>query len=150
MQMQMRRTRLMIEAENNRILDYMIQGASDRQVRKLLRLSPRNYEKRIKDIRESHMHEILDNQKVKAMASLLQLSIEKIQTLELQANVIISNATTKDEVRLQAMDRVRQYAIDIAKLYTEGPTIFQVIPRDGFMQDLRKLLLKLSFSVGLM
>ncbi|MGA6923092.1 MAG: hypothetical protein WBY22_09225 [Nitrososphaeraceae archaeon] len=134
----MRRTRLMIEAENNRILDYMIQGASDRQIRKWLRLSPRNYEKRIKDIRESHMHEILDKQKVKAMASLLQLSIEKIQALELQANVIISNATTKDEVRLQAMDRVRQYAIDIAKLYTEGPTIFQVIPRDGFHAGLKK------------
>jgi hypothetical protein len=36
------------------------------------------------------------------------------------------------------MDLVRQYAIDIAKLYTEGPTIFQVIPRDGFHAGLKK------------
>jgi hypothetical protein len=29
------------------------------------------------------------------------------------------------------MDRVRQYAIDIAKLLTEGPLLFNLIQRDG-------------------
>jgi hypothetical protein len=29
------------------------------------------------------------------------------------------------------MDRIRQYAIDIVKLLTEGPFIFNLIQRDG-------------------
>jgi hypothetical protein len=134
----MRRTKLMIEAENSRILDLMIHGASDRQIQEWLKLSARNYEKRIKNIRESHLHEVLDKQNSEAKATLLQLSIEKIQALEMIANTIVANPKTKDEVRLAAMDRVREYAIDIVKLYTEGPTIFQVIPRDGFHAGLKK------------
>ena len=57
-------------------------------------------------------------------------SIAKVQALETQANNLMT--TTKDEhIKLAAMDRVRQYAIDIAKLYSEGPFLFSVIKRDG-------------------
>src|SRR5215207_8736183 len=96
------RTKLMIEAENNRILDYMITGVPDHQIQKWLKLSPRNYEKRIANIRKSHLHKILDKHSAEARASLLQQSIEKLQMLEMQANAILDNKDTKDEVRLQA------------------------------------------------
>lgn len=95
-----------------------------------LKLSDRVYERRINEMREESLKEVLDRNSAEARAQLLKQCIDKVQALETQANNLM--IVTKDEhVKLAAMDRVRQYAIDIAKLLTEGPFLFNLIQRDG-------------------
>jgi hypothetical protein len=106
-------------------------------VKQQLKLSDRVYERRIKEMREESLKEVLNRQSIETRAQLLKQCIVKVQALELQANDLMR--TTKDDhVKLAAMDRVRQYAIDIAKLLTEGPFLFNIIQRDGLHRGVQR------------
>ena len=126
-----RRTKLMIEAEKRKILDYMATGASDAAIMHHLNIPERMYHRGMKSIRQDHLRQVLDSQSAQAKASILVQCMEKMKWLEMEATNIVANHNIKEIDRLQAMDRVRQFKIDQAKLFTEGPTIFRVVPRDG-------------------
>jgi hypothetical protein len=124
-------TRLMIEDEKTKILNYIMAGATDAAIMAGLKIPRRTFERRMKSIREGHLKGILNQQDAKVKASALMICQEKMRWLEMQAQKIVMDSTVKTFDRLQAMDRVRQYQIDYAKLLIEGPSIFQVVPRDG-------------------
>lgn len=126
-----RTTKLMREQQNQRILGYIQAGATDQAIMLGLKLTRRTFERRMKQIRQMHMNEILDQQQVQAKASLLRLCQDKIRFLDIQAQKILMDPTEKTADRLAAMDRSRQFQIDMAKLSIEGPTIFHVIPEEG-------------------
>ena len=130
-----RTTKLMREQQNLRIIGYIQGGATDQAIMIGLKLTRRTFERRMKQIRQMHMNEILDQQQVQAKASLLRLCQDKIRFLDIQAQKILMDPTEKTVDRLAAMDRSRQFQIDMAKLSIEGPTIFHVLPeandRDG-------------------
>ena len=93
-----------------------------------LKLTRRTFERRMKQIRQMHMNEILNQQQVQAKASLLRLCQDKIRFLDIQAQKILMDPAEKTADRIAAMDRSRQFQIDMAKLSIEGPTIFHVLP----------------------
>ena len=130
-----RTTKLMREQQNLRIIGYIQGGATDQAIMIGLKLTRRTFERRMKQIRQMHMNEILDQQQVQAKASLLRLCQDKIRFLDIQAQKILMDPAEKTVDRLAAMDRSRQFQIDMAKLSIEGPTIFHVLPetnhRDG-------------------
>ena len=132
-----RTTKLMREQQNLRIIGYIQGGATDQAIMIGLKLTRRTFERRMKQIRQMHMNEILDQQQVQAKASLLRLCQDKIRFLDIQAQKILMDPTEKTVDRIAAMDRSRQFQIDMAKLSIEGPTIFHVLPeandngRDG-------------------
>ena len=127
-----RSTKIMREHQNRIILDFIKQGINDADIMTELKLKRRTFQRRLQAIRQQHMTEVLDSQQTQAKASLLRICQDKIRWLDMQAVKIIMNPKEKTFDRLQAMDRSRQYQIDIAKLSIEGPTIFQLVPRDGF------------------
>ena len=129
--MRMRRTKLMVDHENNMIRDYIKIGATLYQIRESLKLSERNFRKRITKIRAQDLDKILDEQSAEARSATLENSKQIIERLLLQANQILNSSTETTSNRLNAMDKVRQYAIDLLKLFIEGPMILQVVPRDG-------------------
>ena len=126
-----RRTKFMIEVEKRKILEFIQAGATDRAIMEGLHIPRKMFERRIQSIREGHFKDVLDQQNVQAKASALMVCQEKMKWLEMQAQRIVMDVTTKPFDKLQAMDRVRQFQIDYVKLLIEGPTIFQVVPRDG-------------------
>jgi hypothetical protein len=126
-----RRTQFMIEMEKRKILEYIQAGATDIAIMEGLHIPRKMFERRIQSIREGHMKQVLDQQGLEAKASALMVCQEKMKWLEMQAQRIVMDVTTKPFDKLQAMDRVRQFQIDYVKLLIEGPTIFQVVPRDG-------------------
>ena len=126
-----RTTKLMREQQNLRIIAYIQGGATDQTIMTGLKLTRRTFERRMKQIRQMHMDEVLDQQQVQAKASLLRLCQDKIRFLDVQAQKILMNPAEKTADRIAAMDRSRQFQIDIAKLSIEGPTIFHVIPEEG-------------------
>ena len=128
--MKQRRTKLAIQIEKQSIIDLLRTGYSDAQVKQQLNLSDRVYGRRIKEMREESLKEVLNRESTEAKTLLLYESIAKIKALERRANLIIEEASD-DTVRMAAMDRARTYAIDIAKLLTEGPFMFNLIQRDG-------------------
>jgi hypothetical protein len=81
-------------------------------------------------MRKESLKEVLEHESAEARAQLLKQCIVKVQALETEANNLMT-ATKDEHVKLAAMDRIRQYAIDIAKLYAEGPFLFNIIQRDG-------------------
>jgi hypothetical protein len=121
----------MIEDEKTKILNYIMAGATDAAIMAGLKIPRRTFERRMKSIREGHLKGILNQQDAKVKASALMICQEKMRWLEMQAQKIVMDSRVKTFDRLQAMDRVRQYQIDYAKLLIEGPSIFQVVPRDG-------------------
>ena len=121
----------MIEKEKKKILNYIKAGATDTAIMDGLGIPRRTFERRMKSIREGHLKEVLNQQTAEVKSSILIMCQEKMKWLEMQAQAIVMDKTAKNFDRLQAMDRVRQYQIDYAKLLIEGPTIFQAIPRDG-------------------
>jgi predicted ATP-dependent endonuclease of OLD family len=125
-----RRTKVVIEIENKRMVELLRAGASDRDVKQELQLTDRVYRQRMDKLSKGALEEVIANQSVESKALLLKSAIEKIQALELQANNIAQNARN-DTIRMAAMDRVRQYAIDIAKLLSDGPDIFKVFSSGG-------------------
>ena len=124
----------MIEDEKHKILNYIQAGATEATIMSQLRIQPRTFQRRMKSIREGHLKEVLNQQQADAKAFVLMICQEKMKWLQMQAQQIVMDKNTKTFDRLQAMDRVRQYTIDHAKLIIEGPTIFQVVPRDGLHQ----------------
>ena len=66
--MRLRRTKLMIDHENNMIRDYIKSGATLYQIRESLKLSERNFRKRISKIRAQDLDKILDEQSAEARA----------------------------------------------------------------------------------
>ena len=126
-----RTTKLMREQQNLRIIGYIQGGATDQAIMIGLKLTRRTFERRMKQIRQMHMNEVLDQQQVQAKASLLRLCQDKIRFLDIQAQKILMDPAEKTVDRIAAMDRSRQFQIDMAKLSIEGPTIFHVLPDDG-------------------
>lgn len=132
----MKRTRLMIDYEKRKILEFIRAGANNDVIMKELNMPVRMFERRMKSIRESHLKEILNEQTAQAKASVLKLCLDKLKWLEFQAQKIVVDHNARDFDKLQAMDRVRTFQIDQAKLIIEGPTIFQIFPTDGLHRGL--------------
>ena len=132
----MRRTKNMIEEEKRKILEYIHAGANDAMIMSGLNIPRRMYERRMQSIRQSHLKEVLDSQTAEAKASAMKLCEDKLKWLEMRAQKIVMDPNAKHFDQLQAMDRVRTFQIDQAKLSIEGPTIFQIIPRDGLHRGL--------------
>ena len=130
-------TKLMREYEKRKILDYIKIGATDAVIMNQLHIPKRTYQRRMQEIRQGHLKEVLDQQTAEVKSSILILCQEKMRWLEMQAQAIVMDKNAKNFDRLMAMDRVRQYQIDFAKLLIEGPTIFQAIPRDGLHRGLK-------------
>jgi hypothetical protein len=130
-----RTTKLMREQQNHRIIAYIQSGATDQAIMTGLKLTRRTFERRMKQIRQMHMDEVLDQQQVQAKASLLRLCQDKIRWLDMHAQKILMNPAEKTVDRMAAMDRSRQYQIDMAKLSIEGPTIFHVTPEANERED---------------
>ena len=126
-----RSTKIMRDQQNSIILNYIRQGVNDADIMTALKLKRRTFQRRLESIRLQHMTEVLDSQQTHAKASLLRMCQDKIRWLDAQALKIILDPKEKTFDRIAAMDRSRQYQIDIAKLSIEGPTIFQLVPRDG-------------------
>lgn len=126
-----RRTALMREYERRKILDYIQAGATDAAIMEQLKIPKRTFQRRMKEIREGHLKDVLNQQNADVKASMLMICQQKMKWLEMQAQRIVMDNTARHFDKLQAMDRVRQYQIDFAKLLIEGPTIFQVVPHDG-------------------
>ena len=100
-----RTTKLMREQQNQRILGYIQAGATDQAIMTGLKLTRRTFERRMKQIRQMHMNEVLDQQQVQAKASLLRLCQDKIRFLDMEAQKIIMNAAEKTADRLAAIDK---------------------------------------------
>ena len=126
----------MVDHENNMIRDYIKSGATLYQIRESLKLSERNFRKRISKIRAQDLDKILEEQSAQARAATLENSKQIIQRLLLQANQIVNSNNERTADKLVAMDKIRQYAIDLLKLSIEGPMILQVAPRDGLHRGL--------------
>ena len=133
-----RRTYLMIEEEKRKILEYVHAGATDDVIMKALNIPRRMYERRMKSIRESHLKQVLDSQTVQAKASVMRLCQDNLKWLQLQAQKIVVDPQARHIDKLEAMDRVRTFQIDQAKLSIEGPTIFRIVPPDGLHRGLEK------------
>lgn len=88
-------------------------------------------------MREESLNEVIAEETAQAKALFLKESISKIRALELQANRILRETNDNDE-KMAIMDRIRTYAIDIAKLKSEGPFMFNVIARDGLHNGLSR------------
>lgn len=121
----------MIEEEKRRILEYIHAGATDDVIMKALNIPRRMYERRMQSIRKSHLNEVLNQQTAEAKASVMKLTQDKLKWLEMQAQKIVVDSNARHFDKLQAMDRVRNFQIDQAKLSIEGPTIFRIVPLDG-------------------
>jgi CheY-like chemotaxis protein len=126
-----RRTKNMIEEEKRQILEYIHAGATDEVIMKGLNIPLRMYERRMKSIRQSHLKEVLNEQTAEAKASVMKLCQDKLKWLELQAQKIVVDAQARHMDKLEAMDRIRMFTIDQAKLIIEGPTIFRIVSPDG-------------------
>lgn len=119
-----RRTKFMIEQENDRILDYIRGGATDRQIRQWVGLSWRNYRKRIYMLQKQDMEQTLAEQSTQARAFTLQRMLEKIHNLEIRANQIMNSRTNSDHDKLEAMKFLLQIHEDEYSLKEFGPTRF--------------------------
>ena len=95
-----RTTKLMREQQNLRIIGYIQGGATDQAIMIGLKLTRRTFERRMKQIRQMHMNEILDQQQVQAKASLLRLCQDKIRFLDVQAQKILMDPTEKTVDRI--------------------------------------------------
>lgn len=126
----------MIEHEKRKMLEFIQAGANNEVIMQELNMPRRMFERRMKSIRESHLKEVLDSQTVQAKASVMKLCQDKLRWLEFQAQKIVMNPEARHFDKLQAMDRVRTFQIDQAKLIIEGPTIFQIFPTDGHHRGL--------------
>ena len=122
-----RRTKFMIQQENNRILEYYKSGLSHRQIIDIIGLSPRQYWKRVHKISEEDMEILLMDQTKESRAFLHQRMMDKLQSYELQASAIAHNKTIKTTDRLAAFHLLRQLAADEYSLSTYGPSSF-IIP----------------------
>ena len=122
----MRRTKFMIEQENNKILEYYRSGLSHRQIRDIVGLSERQYWRRIHKISEKDFEMLLMDQTKESRSFLHQRMIEKLQSYELQAQAIANNKTIKTTDRLAAFHLLRQLAADEYSLSTYGPSSFLI------------------------
>ena len=122
-----RRTKFMIEQENNKILEYYKSGLSHRQIIDIVGLSSRQYWKRIAKISERDMEILLLEQTKESRAFLYQRMMDKLQSYELQAQAIAHNKANKTTDRLAAFHLLRQLAADEYSLATYGPSSF-IIP----------------------
>ena len=123
----MRRTKFMMEQENNKILELYKSGLSHRQIMDIVGLKERQYWRRINKISEKDMEILLLEQTKESRAFLHQRMIDKLQSYELQAQAIASNKTNKTVDRLAAFHLLRQLAADEYSLSTYGPSSF-IIP----------------------
>jgi len=131
-----RRTRLMIEIENQQIIGLMQTGFSDYYIQQKLKIKPKNYKKRILKLRRQDLDELIDKQTAEAKAQLLATCIRKIQALEIHAqDLLINERDIKPLEKLATMDRIRQYAIDIGRLNTEGPFVFSILSNGLYRRD---------------
>lgn len=122
-----RRTKFMLEQENNKILEYIKSGLSHRQVRDIIGLSEAQYWRRINKISQKDMEILLFEQTKESRAFLHQRMIDKLQSYELQAQAIANNKTNKTTDRIAAFHLLRQLAADEYSLQTYGPSSF-IIP----------------------
>ena len=122
----MRRTKFMLEQENNRILEYYKSGLSHRQIRDIIGLSARQYWRRIHKISEQDMEILLADQTKESRSFLHQRMLEKLQSYELQAQAMASNKSFKPSDRIAAYHLLRQLAADEYSLSTYGPTAFLI------------------------
>ena len=120
----MRRTKFMIEQENNKILEYYKSGLSHRQIMDIVGLSERQYWRRIQRISEKDLEILLLEQTKESRAFLHQRMIDKLQAYELQAQAIANNKTNKPVDRIAAYHLLRQLAADEYSLSTYGPSSF--------------------------
>jgi hypothetical protein len=123
----MRRTKFMIQQENNKILEYYKSGLSHRQIIDIIGLSSRQYWKRIHKISEEDMEILMLDQTKESRAFLHQRMMDKLQSYELQAQAIANNKANKTTDRLAAFHLLRQLAADEYSLSTYGPSSF-IIP----------------------
>lgn len=119
-----RRTKFMIEQENERILDYIRGGATDRQIMKWVGLTHRNYRKRIYQLQKQDMEQTLAEQSTEARAFTFQRIVEKIHNLEIKANQIMQSRTNSDHDKLEAMKFLLQLHEDEYSLKEFGPSRF--------------------------
>lgn len=122
----MRRTKFMMEQENNKILEYIKSGLSHRQIIDIIGLSPRQYWRRIHKISEKDMEVLLFEQTKESRSFLHQRMLEKLQSYELQAQMMASNKSFKPSDRIAAYHLLRQLAADEYSLSTYGPTAFLI------------------------
>ena len=123
----MRRTRFMIEEENNRILDYYRAGASHKQIQSFIGLSERQYWRRVKQIQYKDMKLLTEKQTEESRAWLHERMLEKLQAYEQGAMAIASNKTYKPSDRIAAYQLARQLAADQYSLEKYGVSSF-IIP----------------------
>lgn len=144
----MRRTKFMIEQENNKILEYIKSGLSHRQVMDIIGLKDRQYWRRIEKISEKDMEILLFEQTKESRSFLHQRMLEKLQSYELQAQAIANNKTNKTTDRIAAFHLLRQLAADEYSLQTYGPSSF-IIPElnDKLVGGSRATALVLSKAV---
>lgn len=121
-----RRTKFMIEQENDRILEYYKAGASHKQIMQFVNLSERQYWRRVKQIQLKDIEICLHKQTKESRAFLHQRMIEKLQAYQQGATSIAMNKAFKPTDRLAAFQLLRQLAADEYSLETYGPASFLI------------------------
>jgi hypothetical protein len=117
-----RRTRYMIEQENKRILDYILAGASHKQIREFVGLSETHYWRRIKQIQMQDIEILQQKQTRESRAFLLERTLEKLQAYQQGALSMATNKTLRATDRIAAYQLLRQLAADEYSLETYGAT----------------------------
>ena len=117
-----RRTNYMIEQENKRILEYILAGASHKQVQEFVGLSKAQYWRRIKQIQLQDIEILQQKQTKESRAFLLTRTIEKLQAYQQGAISMATNKTLKTSDRIAAYQLARQLAADEYSLETYGAT----------------------------
>lgn len=123
----MRRTRFMIEQENDRILEYYRAGASHKQIRNYIGLSEAQYWRRVNQIQLQDIAVLTKKQSEESKAFLHERMLEKLQTYEQGAMSIAMNKSFKVMERIAAYQLARQLAIDQYSLEKYGVSSF-IIP----------------------
>lgn len=143
-----RRTKYMIEQENNRILEYYRAGASHIQIRNYIGLSECQYWRRIKQIQIQDMEQLQAKQTQESRAFLHQRMVEKLQAYEQGALAIATNKAYKPTDRIAAFQLLRQLAADEYSLEKYGPSSF-IIPslNDKLLRGNRETAALLSEAV---
>jgi hypothetical protein len=119
-----RRTKVMISCENKQILDYIVRGATHKQIMKWVGLNEKNYWKRKAIIRKRDMELTRAEQTPEAHAFLYKRTEEKLHNLEAMTLQIAESETEQARDKIEAMRFLRQLFVDQYSLFMYGPSQF--------------------------
>jgi hypothetical protein len=114
----------MIALENKQILDYIVKGATHKQIMRWVGLGEKNYWKRIAAIRKRDMELTKAEQTPEANAFLYKRTEEKFHNLEAMTLQITESEAEQAKDRLEAIRFLRQLYRDQYSLFMYGPSQF--------------------------